>query len=70
MKPSSASNCTLQIGDSNHYSHLDLSKFTTAETIDDRAIFGQNDGHRADLIEFYSKNYNSKDTMVGALSVK
>lgn len=60
----------LQIGDSNHYSYLDLSKFTTAETIDDRTIFGQNDGHRADLIEFYSKNYNSKDTMVGALSVK
>ena len=59
----------LQIGDSAHYSELDLSLFRGESSARARCIFGQNEGHRAASAEFYSKRYSGWDEKVGSLTI-
>ena len=60
---------TLQIGDSEHYSNLNINLHTPVATANSRVIFGQNSGHLPGNINFYSKNYSSWDETVGNFTV-
>lgn len=62
-------NWTLQIGDSESYSELDLSKTSNNSDLSLRGIFSQNSSNVVSSVQFYSKNYSSWDDMADTFTV-